>query len=156
MDERRVPIDGTPELAYLFATHGSSWFDRLNKMEPWDAVLELEPEPHRTLDGAELDNALTVAADFIDLKSPYMAGHSRRCAQLGADAAKLLGFTDGAITTLRRAALVHEFGMTAANSIWDKPGPLTRTEFDRVDHPMLTEQMRLPLILSIRARQGCN
>jgi hypothetical protein len=51
-------------------------------MEPWDAVLDLEPEPHRTLQGAELDDALTVAADFIDLKSPYMAGHSRRCAQL--------------------------------------------------------------------------
>ena len=28
------------------------------------------------------------------------------------------------------------------NSIWDKPGPLTRTEFDRVElHPLLTEQM---------------
>ena len=82
-------------------------------------------------------------ADFIDLKSPCMAGHSRRCAQLGADAARLLGFADGAITTLRRAALVHEFGTTAVpNSIWDKPGPLTRAEFDRVElHPMLTEQM---------------
>jgi HD-GYP domain-containing protein (c-di-GMP phosphodiesterase class II) len=118
-------------------------FDRLNKMEPWDAVLDLEPGQHRTLDGAELDNALTVAADFIDLKSPYMAGHSRRCAQLGVDAAKVLGFGDGEITTLRRAALVHEFGTTAVpNSIWDKPGPLTRAEFDRVElHPMLTEQM---------------
>jgi len=72
-----------------------------------------------------------------------MAGHSRRCAQLGADAARLLGFADDAITTLRRAALVHEFGTTAVpNSIWDKPGPLTRAEFDRVElHPMLTEQM---------------
>jgi hypothetical protein len=90
--------------------YGSSWFDRLNKMEPSDVVLDFEPEPHRTLDGAELDNTLTVAADFIDLKSPYMAGHSRRCAQFGADAAKLLGFTDGAITTLRRTSLVSEFG----------------------------------------------
>ena len=56
---------------------------------------------------------------------------------------RLLGFADGAITTLRRAALVHEFGTTAVpNSIWDKPGPLTRAEFDRVElHPMLTEQM---------------
>jgi len=86
----------------------------------------LEPGQHRTLDGAELDNALTVAADFIDLKSPYMAGHSRRCAQLSMDAAKVLGLGDGEITTLRRAALVHEFGTTAVpNSIWDKPGPLT-------------------------------
>lgn len=132
-----------PQLADLFAAHGSSWFDQLQKMEPWDAVLDLEPEPHRTLQGAELDSALTVAADFIDLKSPYMAGHSRRCAQLAVDAATQLGSADGAIVTLRRAALVHEFGTTAIpNSIWDKAGPLTRAEFDRVElHPMLTEQM---------------
>jgi DNA-binding CsgD family transcriptional regulator len=38
---------------------------------------------------------------------------------------------------------VHDFGTSVVpNSIWDKPGPLTRTEFDRVElHPMLTEQM---------------
>ena len=43
------------------------------------------------------------------------------------------------------------------NSICDKPGPLTRAEFDRVElHPMLNELMRLPLTLSIRAGQGCN
>ena len=113
------------------------------KIEPWDAVLALEPEPHRMLDGDELDDALTVAADFIDLKSPYMGGHSRRCAELAADAARVLGLAEDAVTTLRRAALVHDFGTTAVpNSIWDKPGPLTRTEFDRVElHPMLTEQM---------------
>ncbi|MEZ5098824.1 MAG: LuxR C-terminal-related transcriptional regulator [Thermoleophilia bacterium] len=48
-----------------------------------------------------------------------------------------------ATTTLRRAALVHDLGTTGVpNSIWDKPGSLTRTEFDRVElHPMLTEQM---------------
>jgi HD-GYP domain-containing protein (c-di-GMP phosphodiesterase class II) len=145
LDAARERRDRTydPVLADLFAAHASSWFERLDKIEPWDAVLGLEPKPHRILNGAELDNALTVAADFIDLKSPYMAGHSRRCAQLGADAARLLGFTEDAITTLRRAALVHEFGTTAIpNSIWDKPGPLTRAEFDRVElHPMLTEQM---------------
>ena len=84
-----------------------------------------------------------MAADFIDLKSPYRAGHSRRCAQLAGDAAKVLGCTDDDITMLRWAALVHEFGTTGIpNSIWDKRGPLTRTEFDRVEmHPMLTEQM---------------
>jgi HD-GYP domain-containing protein (c-di-GMP phosphodiesterase class II) len=37
------------------------------------------------------------------------------------------------------------------NSIWDKPGPLTRAEFDRVElHPMLTEQMlRRSLALAV-------
>jgi HD-GYP domain-containing protein (c-di-GMP phosphodiesterase class II) len=132
-----------PELADLFVEHGASWFEQLDKQDPWDAVLDLEPEPHRTLVGAELDEAITVAADFIDLKSPYMAGHSRRCAQLAADAAELLGCTDAEITSFRRAALLHEFGTTAIpNSILDKRGPLTRAEFDRVEHhPMFTEQM---------------
>lgn len=132
-----------PKLADLFIEHGALWFERLAKTEPWDAVLALEPRPHRMLQGAELDEALTVAADFIDLKSPYMVGHSRRCAQLCADAARLLGFDQATLTALRRAALLHDFGITAVpNSIWDKPSMLTRAEFDRVElHPMLTEQM---------------
>ncbi|MGE0307295.1 MAG: HD domain-containing phosphohydrolase, partial [Acidimicrobiia bacterium] len=47
------------------------------------------------------------------------------------------------VHTVRRAALVHDFGTTAIpNSMWDKAGPLTRSEFDRVQlHTMLTEQM---------------
>ena len=132
-----------PALADLFVEHGRDWLDQLGEIEPWDAVLALEPEPHRMLSGEELDDALTVAADFIDLKSPYMGGHSRRCAELAADAARVLGLAEEAVTAVRRAALVHDFGTTVVpNSIWDKPGPLTRTEFDRVElHPMLTEQM---------------
>ncbi len=132
-----------PELADLFAAHGSRCFERLAETEPWDAVLALEPQPHRILRGADLDDALTVAADFIDLKSPYMGGHSRRCAQLSADAARLLGSTGDAIAALCWAALLHDFGTTAVpNSILDKPGTLTRAEFERVElHPMLTEQM---------------
>ena len=55
----------------------------------------------------------------------------------------MLGLDEDEVTRLGRAALVHDFGTTAvSNSIWDKPGALTRTEFDRVElHPMLTEQM---------------
>jgi HD-GYP domain-containing protein (c-di-GMP phosphodiesterase class II)/DNA-binding CsgD family transcriptional regulator len=132
-----------PAIADLFLEHGSTWFGRLDRTEPWDAVLALEPKPHRMLDGEELDEALSVVADFIDLKSPYMSGHSRHLSQLAGDAAQLLGFRDESVATVRRAALVHDFGTTGVpNSIWDKPGALTRAEFDRVElHPMLTEQM---------------
>ena len=132
-----------PALADIFVRHGSDWFAKLRKTEPWDAVLELEPHPRRVLDGDTLDDALLMAADFIDLKSPYMGGHSRRCAHLVANAGHVLGFSDDTVTTLRRAALVHDFGTTAVpNSIWDKRGSLTKAEFDRVElHPMLTEQM---------------
>jgi len=145
LDAARERRDRTydPVLADLFLGHGARWFDRLATTEPWDAVLGLEPEPYRTFEGEKLDEALAVAADFIDLKSPYMSGHSRRCAQLAAEAARLLGFGEDDVATLRRAALLHDFGTTGVpNSIWDKPGPLTRAEFDRVElHPMLTEQM---------------
>ena len=145
LDAARDRRDRTydPALTDVFVEHGGAWFERLGETDPWDAVLAAEPEPHRMLTGTELDDALTVVADFIDLKSPYMGGHSRRCAALAADAASLLGLAEEDIATLRRAALVHDFGTTVVpNSIWDKPGPLTRTEFDRVElHPMLTEQM---------------
>jgi DNA-binding CsgD family transcriptional regulator len=144
-----------PELADLFVADGSRWLEQVDALDPWEAVLALEPEPRRTLGGAGLDAALTVAADFIDLKSPYRAGHSRRCAQLATDAALLHGATEQEISTVRRAALVHEFGTTAIpNSILDKHGPLTRAELDRVRvHPMLTEQMlrRLPSFAAINA-----
>jgi HD-GYP domain-containing protein (c-di-GMP phosphodiesterase class II) len=132
-----------PALADLFVARGLGWFDKLRELEPWDAVLALEPEPRRVLAGEKLDEALTVASDFIDLKSPYMGGHSRRCAELAVDAARVLGLGADAVTALNRAALVHDFGTTVVpNSIWDKPGALTRAEFDRVElHPMLTEQM---------------
>src|SRR5205809_2098425 len=120
-----------PVLADLFLEHGAAWFERLHETEPWDAVLALEPEPRRTLEGETLDRALEVAADFIDLKSSYWGGHSRRCAQLAADAARVLGFSKDDASALRRAALVHDFGTSAVpNSIWDKPGALPRTEFD--------------------------
>src|SRR3954462_6549933 len=145
LDAARDRRDRTydPALADLFVAQGAAWFDQLRDIDPWDAVLAAEPEPHRMLAGAELDEALTVVADFIDLKSPYMGGHSRRCAELAADAARVLGVAEDDVATLRRAALLHDFGTTVVpNSIWDKPGLLTRTEFDRVElHPMLTEQM---------------
>lgn len=132
-----------PELAARFVEHGAVWFEQLAKLDPWDAVLELEPIPHRVLAGGDLDRALAVVADFVDLKSPFMAGHSRRCADLATAAAERLGCTDADIEGLRRAALVHELGTTSVpNSIWDKPTLLTRAEVDRVEvHPLRTEQM---------------
>jgi HD-GYP domain-containing protein (c-di-GMP phosphodiesterase class II) len=90
-----------------------------------------------------LDEALTVVADFVDLKSPYTAGHSRGVAALSADACRRAGLGRDEVVAARRAALVHDLGRTAIpNSIWDKRSSLTRAEADRVQlHPVLTGQM---------------
>lgn len=116
---------------------------RVDKLDPWDAVLDAEPHPRRLLDGKALDETLLVAADFIDLKSPYTAGHSRAVAQLAAGAAQALGMPAADVTTLRRAAWVHDFGRTAvSNSVWDRAEALTRSDVDRIQlHPLITEQM---------------
>src|SRR3954469_20296719 len=45
-----------PALADLFVAHGREWWGGLGGAEPWDAVLALEPEPHRMLSGADLDD----------------------------------------------------------------------------------------------------
>ena len=132
-----------PALAEVFLAHADGWLSQLAKVEPWDAVLDAEPEPRGLLSGERLDDALLVVADFVDVKSPYGVGHSRRCADLVGDAASGLGLDEDAVASSRRAALVHELGMTAiSNAVLDKPGSLTRAERDRMEiHPLLTEQM---------------
>lgn len=132
-----------PTLVDAVLAHGPAWLDELDRLDPWDAVLDAEPVPHRVLTGSALDDALTVAADFVDLKSPFLSGHSRRCAELADGAARHLGLDPEERDAIRRAALLHDLGITAVpNSIWDKPGALTRAEHDRVElHPLLTEQM---------------
>ena len=97
----------------------------------------------RPLAGAELDSALAAIGDFVDLKSPFMLGHSRGVARLAAGAAAEFGFPDAEVQALRRAGLVHDVGrLGVSNAIWDKQGPLTAGERERVRLcPYLSERV---------------
>ena len=90
-----------------------------------------------------LDAVLAAFADFADLKSPWIRGHSRRVASLAEEAGRHAGLDDAACDDLRRAGLVHDLGRVAVeNGIWDKPGPLTTSEWERVRlHPYYTERI---------------
>ncbi len=149
-----------PALVTEFLPVAAGFLDRLEKLDPWDEALAAEPEPRRILTGQDLDDALEIAADFIDLKSPFTAGHSRQVAALAAAACTRAGLAPADVTLARRAGLVHDLGRTAVpNSIWDKPGALTRAEFDRVElHPMLTEQMlrRAPALRALNPLAACH
>jgi HD-GYP domain-containing protein (c-di-GMP phosphodiesterase class II) len=96
-----------------------------------------------TFIGTELDSALEVFADFADLKSPWTAGHSRGVAMLAGSAGETAGLTAHEVRLLRRAALVQDLGrLGVPNSIWDKPGPLSAGEAERVRlHPYYTSRM---------------
>jgi HD-GYP domain-containing protein (c-di-GMP phosphodiesterase class II)/DNA-binding CsgD family transcriptional regulator len=94
---------------------------------PWDEVLRQEPEPRPWIPEGRVEAVLEVFADFVDLKSPFTAGHSREVAHWAAAAAK------DDVTSLRRAGLLHDLGrISVPNGIWDKPGPLTDGEWERV------------------------
>ena len=106
-------------------------------------VIDAEPALTVVLSGAGVDRALRAIAEFVDLKSPYMLGHSTAVAELAAAAGRHLDLGDDEVTTLHRAGLVHEFGrLGVSNSIWDKPGPLGAGEWERVRlHPYYAERM---------------
>jgi HD-GYP domain-containing protein (c-di-GMP phosphodiesterase class II) len=87
-------------------------------------------------------NALRVFGDYADLKSPSWLGHSAGVAALAASAASRLGLPAGEVTLVERAALVHDLGAIGVSTgVWDKPGPLSAADKERVRmHPYLTER----------------
>lgn len=109
----------------------------------WEAALEAEPEPHVTVPPHGVDDVAAVFADFADMKSPYLLGHSTGVAELAVAAAERLDLDEVERTTLRRAALLHDLGRVAVSArVWDKPGPLSRPEWEQVRlHAYYTERV---------------
>jgi HD-GYP domain-containing protein (c-di-GMP phosphodiesterase class II) len=102
-------------------------------VSPWEAVLAAEPGGPTPLDSVQLDAACEVAADFADLKSPWLLGHSRGVAELAEAAAWRAGLDAARVAGLRRAALLHDLGRVVVPSgIWDRPGPLRDSEWELV------------------------
>jgi HD-GYP domain-containing protein (c-di-GMP phosphodiesterase class II) len=132
-----------PRLVEAFADCAHDLLDELSEESSWDAVIAAEPGLAKALTDDELDDALEAVAEFADLKSPWFTGHSRGVADLAAGAAREAGLPDHAVTALRRAGLVHDLGRSGVpNTIWDKPGPLTDAERERVRlHAYYTERM---------------
>jgi HD-GYP domain-containing protein (c-di-GMP phosphodiesterase class II) len=99
----------------------------------WHDLIAADPALQRRLSGPELDAALEAVADFTDLRSTWRAGHSRRVADLAAQAAELAGLPAADVVTVRRAGLLHDVGLHGVPAtILDKPGPLTATESERM------------------------
>ena len=132
-----------PDVVDLFCTHAPDVLEGLDQDASWDAILDAEPTLGDRVEGSDLDDVLEAIADLVDLKSPYLAGHSRGVANLAGEAARVSGVSGGDVITLRRAGLIHDLGrLGVSNAIWDKPGPITAAELERVRlHPYLTDRM---------------
>jgi HD-GYP domain-containing protein (c-di-GMP phosphodiesterase class II) len=131
-----------PYLVERFAELAPGLVEALDADPGWDAVIAGEPGLRATLRGEALDEALAALGDFADLRSPWFTGHSRAVAALAGDAARRLGLPPAEVALGRRAGLVHDLGRAGVPStIWEKPGPLSTGEAERVRlHVYFTER----------------
>ena len=132
-----------PALAGLLCSRAADIFGGLDTVRAWRAVIAAEPALAVDLRPDQLDRALAAIANFVDLKSPFTLGHSAAVAELAQEAGRRLGLPEEQVLALRRAGFVHGFGrLGVSNSIWDRPGPLSPGEWERVRmYPYLTERM---------------
>src|SRR5512133_293587 len=128
-----------PAIAATFGRCAGEILDGLPD-DVWRAALAQAPDRDRLLTEGELDGLLEAMGDFVDLKCPFTLGHSRGVAALAAEAGQRCGLPGADVKLLRRAGLVHDLGrMGVSNAIWEKPGPLSAGEWERVRlHPYLT------------------
>jgi len=140
---RRAGKQFDPSLAALLCAKAQEIFGGLEAVPAWQAVIGSEPALAVALSAEQLDSALAAIANFVDLKSPFTLGHSVAVADLAEEAGHRLGLPREEVLMLRRAGLVHGFGrLGVSNSIWDRPGPLSAGEWERVRmYPYLTERM---------------
>jgi len=122
-----------PAIAALLADEAAAILAFNAERPAWDEVLAAEPGPGLTLRGPAVEEALAAMGDFADLASPYLVGHAAGVAELAAAAAQRLGLPAADVVTVRRAARVHDVGRVAVPvGIWQKAGPLTPDEKERV------------------------
>jgi HD-GYP domain-containing protein (c-di-GMP phosphodiesterase class II) len=140
---RRAGKQFDPNLVELLCADAEKVFYGLDDTESWDAVLDAAPALSQVLSPAECDEALAAISRFVDLKSPYTIGHSTAVGDLASGAAAALGAPEHEVALVRRSALVARFGyLGVSNAIWDKPSPLSASEWERVRlYPYLTERM---------------
>ncbi|MGE8358923.1 HD domain-containing phosphohydrolase [Pseudomonas sp.] len=104
----------------------------VNNARAWLAELERTPELSEDASTGR-PVALTLVGDVIDLKLPWLAGHSRHVAQVAVEAARLWGLAEATQAEIAKAALIHGLGRAAvSNHLWNTPGPLPYGAAERI------------------------
>ena len=139
--KRRAGGGYDPKLAEVFCRRAKDLLAALDVPSVYDAVIAAEPGEPVSLAGDALDAALEALGQYGDMKSRFTRGHSAGVAALASRAATARGLPEAA--TLRRAGHLHDIGRAGVVlDIWDKPGPLSEAERERVRmHSYFTERI---------------
>ncbi len=117
---RKAGVAYPRALADGVARHAADWLARLDRDETWRDEVPADSGSRRR------GVALELVADVVDLKLPWLAGHSRRVAAAARDCAAAMGLDAASRLRCYRAALLHGVGRAAIpNGVWNAPGPLT-------------------------------
>src|SRR5216684_369666 len=149
---RRSGTEFDPELARLWLQNSHDLLRNVPLDSVWDQALYNEPEPHRRVGPAHLDDVCSALADFVDLASPFTSGHSAGVARLAEAAALNAGLATDDVATVRRAGQVHDLGMVSVpNRIWITRRPLNPSEWERVRLHTYHTQRILSLAAPLRS-----
>lgn len=130
--DRRYPAS----LASLLMANAQEWLANLDGLSGSTAVT-----------GPERRVSLTLVGDVIDLKLPWLAGHSRQVAHIAVESARLWGLSESSLTHIGKAALIYGLGRAAvSNHLWNTTGPLPYGAAERVQLvPYWTQQALRPI-----------
>ena len=143
---RNKAFDPTVVDAFLSVAQKESFWIGLEEERVWDSVLSMEPEqsPYQFMGEEKLTDVALALADYADLKSPFLAGRSRRVADLSDRIGRRMGLSGAQVTTIYQAALVHDIGIVAVPSfVLNKTQDnLTEAEREQVRlHPYHSERI---------------
>jgi HD-GYP domain-containing protein (c-di-GMP phosphodiesterase class II) len=130
---RRGGVTLDPLVVEAFVAHSGDVIAEASAGDPRERVLEAEPEPVAERRAADHPAVAAAFGDIADLKTPFTHGHSGEVARLATEAAQRLRLEARTVQALEVAALLHDVGRAAvSNVVWEKPGPLTRAEWEQV------------------------
>jgi HD-GYP domain-containing protein (c-di-GMP phosphodiesterase class II) len=146
-----------PDLVDVLASRAQEILPDVDDIDAYQCALDAEPDPVRYVDDRELEDVARTFGHLVDLKSPWLHGHSAAVGDLAADAVLTMGLVEH-VRTVRVAGYLHDLGRVGVSSrIWDKPGPLTTTERDQARlHPYHTERIlsRVPGLAEVARIAG--
>jgi HD-GYP domain-containing protein (c-di-GMP phosphodiesterase class II) len=147
-----------PSVAAAFCAGAAAMLGELSDADVLRAAVGAEPGPVVMVSDAELDDVCRAFGDAVDLKSPWLHGHSAGVGDLAGAAATAAGLGPAQAAVLRRAGYLHDIGRAAVpNRIWAKPAALTSAEAERVRlHAYYGERIigRSPPLAGVAALAG--
>lgn len=79
------------------------------------------------------EGLLSTLSEIIDLRDPYVLGHSKQVSRYATEIAKMLGLNDKQVDLIRKAGLLHDIGkLGIPMEILTKPGKLTSDEYETI------------------------